>query len=107
MNALSQARRALNAEYLASLPAQRTLRKEELERALLICNLLNAMRESFGMGDIASMEAAGLEAPYCRYLHDVPNIPDAAIEFFRQALLPNSDFRRARRAQRETKKAPA
>ncbi|HVW82366.1 MAG TPA: hypothetical protein VHC68_00215 [Candidatus Paceibacterota bacterium] len=93
---IREARRVRNAQFLASIPKRRELTKEETERALRACNLLNAMRETFGMGDIASLGAAGLKGPYCRYLHDLSLIPDAALEFFREALLPASDFRIAR-----------
>jgi hypothetical protein len=96
-----------NADLFAWLPKQKKLSREEAERALTICNLLNAMRETFGMGDIDSFRAAGLAGPYCRYLHDLLLVPDTAVAFYRAALLPGSAFRAIRAESAARIEAPA
>ena len=58
----------------------------ETARAQYVCGLLVELRQRRGMGDLAVFRAAGIEPPFCRYLHALHTCPDSFLEFCKRTL---------------------
>ena len=79
---------------MLGIPYRRKLRPYQRDKAREVEQLLVAMRIELGMSDWDVLRAVGIKPPFCRYLNRLYCMPKRVLVFCREALAPDSGFRK-------------